>query len=157
MPLSFKNRFSWGKLFSIRANKLSMLLFFQLGNLNLLKFTYFSNWSNSGVPRVWKILNNCPISVFPRNSGRPSSISATMQPTLHMSTLVEYMLSPINISGHLYHIVITSGLNCRRGNEFTLTSAKSAIFSLYSLFGSVCSTKCIGFKFRCITPCLCIA
>ena len=58
-----------------------------------------------------------------------STISAKMQPMDHMSTGVEYCLSPSRISGARYHSVTTSCVCVRTGMPKARARPKSASLS----------------------------
>merc|ERR1740122_603043 len=64
--------------------------------------------SEVGVPSFWKTFRIVPISESPGKSGAPVAISATTQPTLHMSTAEPYCSEPKRSSGARYHTVTTT-------------------------------------------------
>jgi hypothetical protein len=86
--------------FSFGVGKLSSIV---LANGDLI----LSMSSAVGGPVTSKIRSSWFIVDVPGNAGRPIAISATMQPTAHMSTALVYLVEPSRISGARYHRVAT--------------------------------------------------
>lgn len=90
------------------------------------------------------ILNSWSISESPWNSGFFVTISAKMQPTLHMSTGQEQRCEPRRTSGARYHNVTTFGEGGRKGLRQGQGLGGRLITSLYPAQNILSYLMCVS-------------